>query len=530
MAKEERIGNPNKNLVLRTSGAIKVLIGDKYYSLKYSDEDEDENEDDLSNKNSLIISTDPIELYITGQLAYPGDNKIIFIPGDAIYYTSNNSYYPFTSTSEQSIGSDLSNTFNNTIIFNGTPPFIINSDNKVIKNLNASYLEGYRAVDFYKKSDKLSFNELETLDGTFTVSNGVLTTNTISANNIISSEITGNINIGEGVNVTFNEEFLDGKLVYFNIDILSELYNIYKNGISETISFTELCSKLLKIVNSDYQWEFIDNAYVEQLLDCGLLCKIINIENWKYYTNTDGKTLYSLIIENRILEREPEYNKSFLIFKVNQGTLKIGSTLEFITENETYYDSNNQELDDICTLPENFRVVRTKEIHHGVVTTINDNFICVATDLETWKFKNSTLQNTLITIINNFSGETLKVFNVSQYVVDNDAANCAPDYDLESILNLSNYYISLNSSSSYLGPKNWITINSSNGIIETPSYTISSDGTFKTTSFENVENTLKITGNLETSAIKVNDDGTVTINGKTGTIRVEDDGTLKLVQ
>ena len=251
MAKEERIGNPNKNLVLRTSGAIKVLIGDKYYSLKYSDEDEDENEDDLSNKNSLIISTDPIELYITGQLAYPGDNKIIFIPGDAIYYTSNNSYYPFTSTSEQSIGSDLSNTFNNTIIFNGTPPFIINSDNKVIKNLNASYLEGYRAVDFYKKSDKLSFNELETLDGTFTVSNGVLTTNTISANNIISSEITGNINIGEGVNVTFNEEFLDGKLVYFNIDILSELYNIYKNGISETISFTELCSKLLKIVNSD---------------------------------------------------------------------------------------------------------------------------------------------------------------------------------------------------------------------------------------------------------------------------------------
>ena len=82
MAKEERIGNPNRNLVLRTSGSIKVLVGDKYYSLKYSNSEEEE-DTETKTENEFIISQDPIDFYLTGQLAYPGDNKVIFV-GDCV--------------------------------------------------------------------------------------------------------------------------------------------------------------------------------------------------------------------------------------------------------------------------------------------------------------------------------------------------------------------------------------------------------------------------------------------------------------
>ena len=53
MAKEERIGNPYKNLVFRTSGNIRVLVGDKYYTLKYDTENADDKSSNAAESNFL---------------------------------------------------------------------------------------------------------------------------------------------------------------------------------------------------------------------------------------------------------------------------------------------------------------------------------------------------------------------------------------------------------------------------------------------------------------------------------------------
>ena len=73
--------------------------------------------------------------------------------------------------------------------------------------------------------------------------------------------------------------------------------------------------------------------------------------------------------------------------------------------------------------------------------------------------------------------------------------------------------IKLSENDSYIGKiddSKWITITDNKCIIQTPGYTIDSDGYIKTNSFT------------------VNPDGTLTIGNITGTLQVETDGTIKL--
>ena len=60
------IGQPKRNLVLKTAGSVRVLIGDKYYTLALQDDagyeaetegsiDEESSEDILASDDDLII-------------------------------------------------------------------------------------------------------------------------------------------------------------------------------------------------------------------------------------------------------------------------------------------------------------------------------------------------------------------------------------------------------------------------------------------------------------------------------------------
>lgn len=559
MAKEERIGNPNRNLVLRTSGSIKVLVGDKYYSLKYSNSEEEE-DTETKTENEFIISQDPIDFYLTGQLAYPGDNKVIFVIGDSIYYTANNSYYSFDDTLKQQI-TDLEtsnsttskNVFNSTVTFNGNPPFKVAANSDTIKNLSAEKLGGYRESDFFKKTDNMSFNTISTSDGKFNVENGNISASSLTVDSIYSENLYGNLYVGNTLQISFDSIFLNGNITNTNINILSDLYNVYKEGTSFSGTFFSLCSNLLTITNSSYNWEPIEEEYIDQLCELGFICEIKNEEQWKSITDNYGESLYDRLIDNRIMTTPRKYNESLLIYNVTSGVPELGSEFSFNIPIEIYVDESGQEISDICNLPDTWTIKETEVTVHAEITSINDSYIGLSTNLKP-KIANyitsSTTQASIITLNENNEEVILYSFDVTSNV-RNEGTNedCISEYSFDYLSEISNNYILLGESESTLGTSDsgkWITINSKNGILKTGNYELGSDGTFKTNSFNSQDNQLNIVGNLNTSsfndsnkiltvsgtlktpAIIINDNGTVTIGQKTGVLTVDDSGTLKL--
>lgn len=568
MAKEERIGNPNKNLVFRTSGNIRVLVGDKYYTLKY---DADTSNDKNSNSNvesNFIISENSIDDYINGKIEYPGDGKIIFVPGDSIYYTTGNSYYSFNENVSQKLdgiqNNINSNIFNNTVTFNGDPAFVINKSQNVINNLNAQFLEGYPASSFIKKTDSITFSSISTSDGTFKVENGDLMTNTITTNNIntdilVFNKLIGSISIGTTVTVNNWFEYIDSLYLPYNIKLLEKLYDLYKsNQINTDLSFIDLAQSLLEIVNSTYNWEKVSEEYIEQIIYSDIICKPINVDTWKTIKLLNSETtLYDIILTNIYLKDIPtQYNKAYFNLQVEDGNVHVGDKFTFQVSKFRYYDSNNEEILDKCNLPITYNMIEESFTVDALVTAIDNSIICIATNLPTWSWENKYLKTHTINVFDN-DNNIILTYNVENYNVDEDNLKCAVDYNISEIYTISNeygkigdlneidcpyfnisgyglylkengtlinpnliwvkdtQYIKLSSEESFIGINDnnnpWITVTDKSNKIETSGYTIDSNGFIKTKSFI------------------INPDGTITIGDVTGTLTRESDGTLKII-
>lgn len=293
MAKEEIIGSPRRNLVFETSGVIRVKVGDKYYKLNYDKETtDDEDEESIESK---IIIVDDILLYETGQYEYPGDRKIIFALNGGIYYTLDNSYFSFSDSQNSDASLEGNIIFDNTVIFNGTPPFKLSSS-EVISNLNAQFIDGHSWNDIQALLNKqnISFNTLETTDGKFIAEDGKVTCNTVVCSNAnikkLSFEtLSGNISIGGNISVTASELDIDGNLYDLGINILQLLYKLYSvKGINTSkTTFVEFAKDLVKSVNTSYNWQ-TPSTYTshqldfdKQLLSESFYWEPINIESWK---------------------------------------------------------------------------------------------------------------------------------------------------------------------------------------------------------------------------------------------------------
>lgn len=293
MAKEEVIGSPRRNLVFETSGVIRVKVGDKYYKLNY--DKETTNEEDEESIESKIIIVDDILLYETGQYEYPGDRKIIFALNGGIYYTLDNGYFSFNESQDSDILLERDTIFDNTVIFNGNPPFKLNSS-EVINNLNAQFINGHGWNDIQSllNNQNTSFDTLETTDGEFKVEDGKVTCNTITCDNAsikkLSFEtLSGNITVGGNIDVINSELYINGKICDFGINILQLLYKLYSvKGINtDKTTFVEFAKDLIKSVNTDYSWQ-IPSTYTthqldfdKQLLSEYFYWEPINIESWK---------------------------------------------------------------------------------------------------------------------------------------------------------------------------------------------------------------------------------------------------------
>lgn len=293
MAKEEIIGSPRRNLVFETSGVIRVKVGDKYYKLNYDKETtDDEDEESIESK---IIIVDNILLYETGQYEYPGDRKIIFALNGGIYYTLDNSYFSFSDSQNSDASLEGNIIFDNTVIFNGTPPFKLSSS-EVISNLNAQFIEGHNWNDIQSllSNKNTSFNILETTDGKFRAEDGKVTCNTIvcdNANikNLSFDNLSGNITLDGNINVIDSELYINGALYDLGINILQLLYKLYsvKGVNTNKTTFVEFAKDFVKSVNTNYNWQ-TPSTYTNyqfdfdrQLLSESFYWEPINIESWK---------------------------------------------------------------------------------------------------------------------------------------------------------------------------------------------------------------------------------------------------------
>lgn len=579
MAKEERIGNPYKNLVFRTSGNIRVLVGDKYYTLKYDTENADDKSSNAAESN-FIIAEEGMGPYLSGELEYPGDSKIIFAPGDNIYYTDNEMYLPFDKE-EDTEGPSISttNTFNDTVIFNGNPAFVINGDNTRINNLNAEYLDGYFASDFIKKTDKLEFESIGTSDRNFKVEDGNIIARSISVTNgnienLSFQNLIGNIQIGSSVKVINFSEFLNSKLISYNVDIFTIIHNLFNQ--SEIITeddFYTLASNLFEIINSNYNWtpetvEYMDNS--------GIVFKPKNLDTWKTIQTKSQGSLYDILSKIIYLETIPaKYNGTGYTIEFSSGTLEIGTEFTFSAENIIYKDKNGNIVNNICTSEYETEESNTVVVN-AIVTSVSESTISIVTDLQTYSFKNSHIETSEDYSIINNNEEVIGTYNSSDYTVNEDLS-CIPDYyinldvignSIGAIGNLSGITDSIFGELTGNGiycPENctlinpniawpflkisntlaevkvqdqlWITINRDLGKIETESYLIDSTGLIKTKSatfnvdgsLETKAFTISVDGDFETKAIVINSDGTVTIGDKSGTLQVDEDGILKLI-
>ena len=250
---DEVIGHSKKNLVLKTSGNIRVLVGDKYYNLNFRDEDEKEKTEEEDDKTSLesndeynyndIIIVDNISEFGSSR-SYPGDKKIIFTLDGNIYYTLNNSYNKYLDKAPVPIASSTAINFNQPLKLKGSPAIDI-SDTSLIRNLNAEYLNGKKDYEFIEhggnaKINSLTVDSIFSSDGKFSYYNGKF--------NIPQSDDEEDLSCNQILEIS---EIECSKLNYYSNDIYDDVCEILSRDNLDTI---ENISKFLEPANVDIEY------------------------------------------------------------------------------------------------------------------------------------------------------------------------------------------------------------------------------------------------------------------------------------
>lgn len=158
MSGDEYIGNSRRNLVLKTAGSIRVLVGDRYYDLDFRNENSNNDKSDDTRSSGDFIEAKEVNAYI---------NDIPLRTNDISAYDNNK---PLTKSLEGSndIKLPYSITTDGTVIANST---------RMVSNLNAQFLNGKSESDFVKnnriqKFNKIIFDSISSSDGNFYYKNG----------------------------------------------------------------------------------------------------------------------------------------------------------------------------------------------------------------------------------------------------------------------------------------------------------------------------------------------------------------------
>ena len=163
------VGVEGKNLVLKTQGRVYIKVKDRFYELKFKDEDlinKDNTENTGESTTSNIIFVDTIA--DAESLEYPGDGTLVISLDGSFYAAQDNTLVqiPIKLNSSDLTLNNL--TINGQLILNNTAdnsPVVINNP-VLIPNLNAQYLNGKTGNEYAVKSIQ------ENISGYWTFQNG----------------------------------------------------------------------------------------------------------------------------------------------------------------------------------------------------------------------------------------------------------------------------------------------------------------------------------------------------------------------
>lgn len=559
MIREERIGSPRKNLVFQTSGDIKILVGDKYYTLDYNNNKitSESNDSNNSDEKRDYLITDSISDYENGIYDYPGDNIIIFALNDGIYYTKDNKYYKFDNSSNI-IDNNINNkVFDTTVIFNGNPPFIIRNKS-LINNLNAQYLGGYPASSFMKVGDALpEWNELNSLDGNFSYKDGILNITNIVSENIQTdilqaNYLNGSLKVGTTANV---------------IDIYEDLNSKFRRSPRPTYPFVK---KIIKYLPLNYPYDIkynnvsIDTSNVQELFN--IIFKVgyvTNIFQTNSSTELDNRVNFSEIISSLT---ENDYN----IFAESDISFTVYSENE-LKRCSIYIDGEYKTLYELISLEQfDHSAFNFKSCYIGTIDNINANVVSKQITLNIEQSNN----NIDLFAINQVNGtiiwkdiDTNQVGIGTEYESDwyNNSTVEFSEFKLDNFTfyigkyinnSLIEYNITSDGIRSYttiIGNLNEIGENvsgiySEDAILKNPDIVYKNDNNFTYINLDGKSDSTLFLGNykdtnrwiiispnagessINTEYYQFRSNGTVKINDKEGYLNVNEDGTISLVE
>lgn len=243
--RDEFIGNSRRNLVLKTANTIRVLVGDRYYNLDFTGSGSADSTEEKPVDSKFLI----VEKLDKGN--YPGDGYVIFTLDGGIYYTTKKRFVKYNSSNvilseEPESSTDQSLVYNDSVTFNASIPFIVNSRN-LVQNLNSQYLNGKDSSSFIEKADiiKLSnviIDSIVSSDGSFYYKNGEFSFSNGDEEFISNKRI-----IGPGTEVLDYTELEDSKLVPYT-GLLDSLLAILRD---KDLAPCEYVNKMLTAVNVD---------------------------------------------------------------------------------------------------------------------------------------------------------------------------------------------------------------------------------------------------------------------------------------
>lgn len=244
MAREEVVGSKHKNLVFKTAGSIRVLIGDKYYNLPFGDDVSNDKEEDKESESSSNSSSFAVIDSISSKEFTSEDNgKWFFTLDGNIYYIKGGKPVKYNATSNGAATSQ-----------------IVANSNTLVKNLNAQYLNGFSSDDFLKDSDDLrvsniTIDSFSSSDGKVSYSNGKF---------VAPIEITGfsgRTNIGPAIDILYISELEYGKLLPYENNLLIYLKEI-NDLLEEKLNYSDLITTVNSnntILNMDLDDEIIES-------------------------------------------------------------------------------------------------------------------------------------------------------------------------------------------------------------------------------------------------------------------------------
>lgn len=375
MSREEFIGNSRRNLVLKTAGIIRVLVGDKYYDINFRDNNQDNEQDKTNSTESDFIIANNINVYKNGLVEYPDDGKIIFTLTGDIYYVKNGEFHKYGLSETKSVSNTTSSIFDETVKFEATVPFELR-DNNMIQNLNAQYLNGKTDEDFILKDANIKLRNLiidsiSSSDGVFSYKNGVLT---IPESYFVLKNISESVKIG-GFEVKGFEEIKYSKLLPYENTLIDDIIEY----VSDDDFDYSTISNMVNIINSS-------NIDLSSLNKYNSDIQLEKLKQVKEFLFAEPKSGLFNDIKNNISDINllPYHKASYILTVDSTSGVNVYDKFKAYITKERYIDSVGNYTYNSCngTYYDNQLI----EVN-CIVTKVSNNKISITTDYESKIYK-----------------------------------------------------------------------------------------------------------------------------------------------